>query len=102
MTVDRPRVLEPCPERPEHHFLLYPHTHAYRDTRRHAHTHSVHRWLCEPPCHRDKCALAFRWGSVNHTAATQPPTSFKMNGPTLAAGNNPNEAILKQRHYTPL
>lgn len=36
MTGDRSTDLEPCPERPEHHFLLYPHDH--RDAHTQSHT----------------------------------------------------------------
>lgn len=42
MTVDRPRDLDRCPERPEHHFLLYPHDH--RHTHMHAHINTHILW----------------------------------------------------------
>lgn len=67
-------------------YLLHTHT-------EHTHTFSRRLWLCELLCHRDRCVLALRWGSVNHTAATVPPTFSKMNGPTHMPSNNPNEAI---------
>lgn len=95
MTVDRPRDLEPCPERPEHHFLWY--SHDRRHTIKHAHTHAcAHKhehplgcWQREPPGHRDRCVLAHTvgWSSVNYTAATRAPSVSKTNKPTYMPGN---------------
>lgn len=102
MTVDRPRDLEPCPERPEHHFLLYPqdrrhkrthlsHTHVHM----HAHINTNILWAAgdvSPWATGIDVFWHIGLSSVNYSAATLAPSASKMNEPTYMPGNNSSEA----------
>lgn len=95
MTVDRPRDLDLCPERPEHHFLLYPHDH--RCTHHmYAHINTNILWAAggmSPWATGIDVFWHIGRGGVNYTAATPAPSASKMNEPTYMPGNNSSEAV---------
>lgn len=86
MAVDRLRDLEPCLERPDHHFLLNPHDH--RHTHAHAQINMNILWAAgdvSPWATGIDVFWHIGWDSVNYTAAT--PFASKMNEPTYMSGS---------------
>lgn len=87
MTVDRPRDLEPCPERPEHYFPL--HSHDRTHTR--AHINTIILWAAgnlSPWATGIDAFWHMGLSSVNYTVAILAHSISKMNEQTFMPGNN--------------